>query len=187
MLNVLLYVLVLALLLLLVLVIFAIRRPNEFSISRAIMIRAPAETVFPLIDDFRQWPSWSPWERLDPAMKRSLSGSPSGSGAVYEWEGNKQVGAGRMEILSTTPSSRVDIKLSFYKPFRAENRTTFSLTPQHGGTQVNWEMSGTNNLMFKIMGILMNMDKMVGRDFERGLAAMKARAETEASLNATPS
>jgi uncharacterized protein YndB with AHSA1/START domain len=165
------------LLILLVLVIFATTRPNEFTVRRSISINAPAERVFGLINDFREWPKWSPWERLDPHMKRMLSGPDSGPGSVYEWEGDKKVGAGRMRISSSIPPSSVDIDLSFLRPFRAENRTLFTLAPQGEGTHVTWDMSGTNNLIFKMMGIVMNMDKMVGRDFEKGLAAMKAEAE----------
>jgi hypothetical protein len=177
MLNVLLYVLVIALLLALVLVIFAMTKPNEFSIRRSIPIRAPAGRVYGLIADFRQWATWSPWEKLDPNLTRSLSGAEAGRGAVYSWEGNKKVGAGRMEILDAEPFSRVEIKLNFIRPFAAENRTLFTLVPAGEGTNVTWEMTGVNNLMFKIMGIVMNMDKMIGRDFEKGLAAMKAEAE----------
>lgn len=177
MLNVLLYILVIALLLVLVLVIFAMTKPNEFSIRRSISIHAPRDRVYALIADFRQWPKWSPWERLDPYLKRTLSGAEVGVGSVYEWEGNKKVGAGRMEVIDATPATRVDIKLNFFRPFAAENRTLFTLVPAGDGTNVTWEMTGINNLMFKIMGIVMNMDKMVGRDFEKGLLALKAEAE----------
>lgn len=180
MLNIILYILVMLLLILLVLMIFAMTRPNEFTIRRSIAIHALPERVFGLINDFRQWPKWSPWEKLDPALKRTMSGAESGTGSVYEWEGNKQVGAGRMQIVSSAPYSTIDIKLSFLRPFRAENRTLFTLVPQDQGTYVTWEMSGENNLMLKIMGMLMSMDRMVGRDFEKGLAAMKAEAESAA-------
>lgn len=177
MLVVLLYVLVFIALLLLLVFIIAARRPDEFSVRRTADIRAPADTVFGLINDFRQWPKWSPWEKLDPNLNRTLSGAEVGRGSVYEWQGNKQVGAGRMEILDSVPNARVDIKLSFLKPFRAENRTIFTITPVDGASRVLWEMTGTNNFMFKLMGLMMNMDKMVGNDFERGLAAMKSEAE----------
>jgi uncharacterized protein YndB with AHSA1/START domain len=177
MLIVLLYILVLVALVLLLLFVIAARRPDEFAVRRTADIRAPAETVFGLINDFRQWPRWSPWEKLDPNLNRTLSGSEAGRGSVYEWQGNKQVGAGRMEILDSVPHTRVDIKLSFFKPFKAENRSTFTITPVDGASRVLWEMTGTNNFMFKLMGLFMNMDKMVGNDFEKGLAAMKAEAE----------
>lgn len=181
MLTVLLYVLVILLLLVLVLVIFAMTKPNEFVIRRSISIHARAERIFPLITDFRAWPKWSPWEKLDPDLKRTLSGAESGVGAVYEWDGNKKAGAGRMEIVEAVPSSRAGIKLNFLRPFRAENRVVFTLMPAGDGTNVTWEMTGASNLMFKIMGIVMNMDNMIGRDFEKGLAAMKAEAETSAA------
>ena len=177
MLILLLYLLVLIALVLLLLFIIAARRPDEFAVRRSADIKAPADKVFSLIDDFRQWPKWSPWEKLDPGLRRTLSGSEAGRGAVYEWEGNRQVGAGRMEITDSVPHTRIDIKLTFLKPFRAENRTTFTITPVDGASRVLWEMAGTSNFMFKLMGLVMNMDKMVGTDFEKGLAAMMAEAE----------
>ena len=177
MLTVLLYIVVILLAVVVVVLTFASTRPNDFSVKRSIEINAPAETVFALINDFRQWPKWSPWEKLDPNLKRRLSGAEAGRGAVYEWEGNKQVGAGRMEILDSVPPSRIDIKLSFLKPFKAENRTVFTITPVGGNSHVLWEMTGSSNLMFKVMGLFMSMDKMVGGDFEKGLAAITAEAE----------
>ena len=171
MLNVLLYILVMALMVILVLVIFAAARPNEFSVRRSISIRAADSRLYGLIADFREWRKWSPWERLDP------SGAENGKGAVYAWEGNKKVGAGRMEIVDAQPFSRIDIKLNFLRPFKAENRPLFTLVPAGEGTDVTWEMTGTHTLISKIMGMLMSMDKMVGRDFEKGLIAMKAEAE----------
>lgn len=177
MLTVLLYIVVILLAVVVVLLTFASTRPNDFTVKRSTEIKASPDKVFPLINDFRQWPKWSPWEKLDPNLRRTLSGAESGRGSVYEWEGNKQVGAGRMEILDSVPPSRIDIRLSFLKPFKAENRTIFTITPSGGGSNVLWEMTGTNNLMFKVMGLFMSMDKMVGGDFEKGLAAMKAEAE----------
>jgi hypothetical protein len=177
MLTVLLYVLFLIALVLLIVLIVAACRPDEFTVQRSIEIRAPADRIFDLIQDFRQWPKWSPWEKLDPNLKRTFSGAESGRGSVYEWEGDKRVGAGRMEIMDCVPHSRIDIKLTFLRPFKAENRTIFDITPIDGASRVVWEMKGTNNLMFKVMGLVMNMDKMVGTDFEKGLAALKAEAE----------
>ena len=177
MLNILLYVFVIVLLLILVLVIFAMTKPNEFSIRRSISIRAPAARVYGLIEDFRRWVVWSPWEKLDPTMTKTMAGAEAGPGAVYMWEGNKKVGAGRMEIVAAEPFSRIEIKLNFLKPFAAENLTVFTLVPAGEGTNVTWQMAGVNNLMLKMMGIVMNMDKVIGRDFEEGLAAMKAEAE----------
>ena len=177
MLTVLLYIVVILLAVELVVVTFASARPNDFSVKRSAEIKAAPDKIFALINDFRQWPKWSPWEGLDPNLKRTLSGAESGRGSVYEWEGDRRVGAGRMEILDSVPPSRIDIKLSFLKPFKAENRTVFTITPVGGASQVLWEMTGASNLMFKIMGMFMSMDKMVGRDFEKGLAAMKAESE----------
>jgi hypothetical protein len=177
MLIVLLYVLVFVALVLLLLFILAARRPDTFVVRRSIDIKAPADAIFGLINDFREWPKWSPWEKLDPNLQRTHSGAEAGRGAVYEWTGDKKVGAGRMEITDSVPHARVDIKLSFLKPIRADNRTLFTITPVDGASHVLWEMTGNNNLMFKLMGLLMNMDKMVGNDFEKGLAAMKAEAE----------
>jgi len=177
MLVVLLYLLLFIALVLLVLFIIAARRPDQFVVRRMADIHAPADRIFGLIDDFRQWPKWSPWEKLDPNLRRKLSGAEAGRGSVYEWEGDKQVGAGRMEIIDSVPHARIDIKLTFLKPFRADNRTTFTISPVDGSSHVLWEMTGTNNFLFKLMGLVMNMDKMVGTDFEKGLAAMKAEAE----------
>lgn len=177
MLILLLYILVLIALVLLLLFIIAARRPDEFAARRSADIRAPADKVFALINDFRQWPKWSPWEKLDPNLKRRLSGTEAGRGSVYEWEGDKKVGAGRMEITDSVPHARIDIKLTFLRPFKAENRTMFTITPVDGASRVLWEMTGTSNFMVKLMGLIMNMDKMVGADFEKGLAAMKAEAE----------
>jgi len=177
--NVVLYVLLFIALVLLILFVIAARRPDRFVVRRTADIRAPTDRVFALIDDFRQWPRWSPWEKLDPNLKRTLSGAEAGRGSVYEWEGDKRVGAGRMEIMDSVPHARIDIKLTFLRPFRADNRTTFAITPVDGASHVLWEMTGTNNLLFKLMGLVMNMDKMVGTDFEKGLAAMKAEAERD--------
>lgn len=177
MLVVLLYILVLIALVLFALFIIAARRPDDFAIRRSADIRAPADGVFALINDFRQWPRWSPWEKLDPNLDRTLSGPEAGRGSVYEWQGDKRVGAGRMEILDSVPHARIDIRLTFLRPFKADNRTVFTITPVDGASRVLWEMTGTNNLMFKLMGLVMNMDKVVGADFEKGLAAMKAEAE----------
>jgi len=160
---------------------FAATRPDTYTVQREATIAAPAGRIFPYLDDFHRWATWSPWEKLDPEMKRTFSGAESGPGAVYAWVGNKKVGEGRMEILESEPPSRLRIQLDFLKPFEAHNTTEFTLEPAGGGTRVNWAMHGNKNFMFKLMGIFMNMDTMVGRDFERGLASLKAIAETEAA------
>lgn len=156
---------------------FVSSRPNAFRIERSLPVKAPAGKVFALINDFHHWPSWSPWEKMDPAMKKTHSGSASGSGAVYEWQGNNKVGQGRMEITGAVANSKVTIKLDFYKPFEAHNTTEFTLVPQGESVTVTWAMFGPQPFMAKLMGVFMSMDKMVGKDFEAGLAAMKAVAE----------
>lgn len=160
-----------------VLLFVAAGKPNAFRIQRAATIKAPAEKVFGLIDDFHVWPSWSPWEKLDPAMARTHSGAARGVGAVYEWEGNKKVGKGRMEITTAAPPSKLVIKLDFFKPFEAHNVAEFTLEPQGDTTTVTWSMHGPQPYMMKVMTVFMNMDKMVGKDFETGLANLKSMAE----------
>src|SRR5262245_57384278 len=162
-----------------VILVMAVTRPDAFRISRTATINAAPDKVFPLINDFHQWPSWSPWEKLDPALKRTHSGATNGKGAIYEWEGNKKVGQGRMEITEAVPPSMIVIKLDFIKPFSANNTTEFLLNGQGNSTHVSWTMTGKQPFMFKVMSVFMSMDKMVGKDFEAGLASMKAIAEKE--------
>lgn len=154
----------------------AASRPKTFRVARETHIKAPPEQVLVLINDFGAWPKWSPWEKMDPAMSRTLSGPQSGVGASYAWSGNKKVGQGRMEITSVTPT-QVDIDLDFTAPWKAKNKTVFTLTPKDGGTAVTWAMSGASPFMFRLMGLFMNMDQMIGKDFETGLANMKQAAE----------
>lgn len=156
---------------------YAATRPDSFRVERATVIKAPPAKVFALIDDFRQWAGWSPWEKLDPAMKRTHSGAASGKGAVYAWEGNGDVGAGRMEILETTAPSRVLIRLDFMKPFEATNTAEYTIQPEGEATRVTWAMYGPAPFLSKLMQVFVSMDKMVGKDFERGLANLKALAE----------
>lgn len=155
----------------------ALAQPGAFRVTRSVAIQAPAEKIYPLISDFHHWPQWSPWEKLDPAMRRTLAGAPSGQGAIYSWEGNDAVGAGRMEIVAAAPSSRVEIKLDFLKPFAAHNRTVFELAPEGGATRVTWTMSGPSPFITKLMGVFLSMDAMIGPDFDQGLAQLKAAAE----------
>jgi uncharacterized protein YndB with AHSA1/START domain len=152
-------------------------KPDTFRITRAITVKAPPEKIFPLIADFRAWSAWSPWEKRDPALKRSYGGSASGKGAVYEWEGNSKVGKGRMEIIDAPPPSRLAIKLDFLKPFEAHNTAEFTLTPRENTTDVTWAMHGPNLFIGKVMSLFVSMDRMVGKDFETGLANLKAEAE----------
>jgi uncharacterized protein YndB with AHSA1/START domain len=152
-------------------------RPDTFRIERKASIKAPPEKVFGFLSDFQQWGAWSPWEKKDPAMKRNFGATTSGKGATYAWEGNKEVGIGNMEIAESAPPSKLAIKLNFVKPFEANNLVNFTLTPAAGGTEVSWSMEGKNNFMSKLMQVFMSMDKMVGPDFEAGLANLKAAAE----------
>jgi uncharacterized protein YndB with AHSA1/START domain len=153
--------------------LYATTRPDSFSVRRTASIPAAPAQVFALVNDFRRWSSWSPWEKLDPDMKRSFSGAEQGQGAVYAWEGNKKVGAGRMEILAAETPSRVEIKLDFIRPFEGHNVTQFSFVPQGDATQVDWVMSGPSPYITKLMGIFVSMDAMIGKDFEAGLANMR--------------
>ena len=157
--------------------VYAATRPDTFRVERQATINAPPEKVYAQLVDFRQWPAWSPWEKLDPAMKRTLSGPPSGKGAVYAWEGNRDVGKGRMEIVDATSPSKVVIKLDFLAPFEAHNAAEFTLVPRGDATEVRWAMQGPNTFMTKLMQVFTSMDAMVGKDFEAGLASLKAAAE----------
>ncbi|MDX2056165.1 MAG: SRPBCC family protein [Gemmatimonadales bacterium] len=159
------------------LVLFVASRPATFEIRRSAIINAPPAKIFPLLIDFREWTAWSPWEKLDPALIRTHSGAANGPGAVYEWAGNKKVGKGRMEITSTTPPTKVVIDLHFLAPFEARNVTEFILEPMGTGTNLVWKMVGANSFMGKLMSLFMNMDKMIGKDFESGLANLKSAAE----------
>lgn len=156
---------------------YAATRPGTFRVQRATTIKAAPEKIFSHINDLHAWTSWSPYENKDPAMKRSFSGPAQGVGAAYDWEGNKEVGTGHMEILDASPSSRVEIQLDFLKPFEAHNFVEFTLEPQGDATQVTWVMRGPSPYLAKLMGLFFSMDKMVGGDFEAGLAKLKAVAE----------
>jgi uncharacterized protein YndB with AHSA1/START domain len=160
-----------------VVLILAAAKPNTFSVQRAISVKAPAERIFPLINDFHQWGSWSPYEHKDPAMKRTFSGAASGKGAVYAWDGNKNVGSGRMEILDASVPARIVIKLDFFTPFEGHNTAEFTMLPQGDATNLTWLMHGPAPFMAKIMHVFMNIDRMVGKDFEAGLANLKRLAE----------
>src|SRR5215469_7353679 len=160
-----------------IVLILAAGKPGSFRIERAATLHAPAEKIFPLIADFRQWLSWSPWEGRDPALKRIYSGAERGKGAVYAWDGNKNVGSGRMEILEANSPSKIVIKLDFLKPFEAHNTAEFTMLPQGGATNVIWVMHGPAPFMSKVMQVFMNMDRMIGKDFETGLANLRTISE----------
>jgi uncharacterized protein YndB with AHSA1/START domain len=157
--------------------IFATTKPDTFRIQRATSIKAPPDKIFPLIADFHGWGAWSPYEKLDPAMKRTFSGAANGKGAVYEWESDGKAGKGRMEITDAPAPSKVAIKLDFFKPFETHNIAEFTLEPKGGATDVTWAMYGPNLYIAKVMSIFFNMDRMIGKDFETGLANLKARTE----------
>jgi uncharacterized protein YndB with AHSA1/START domain len=157
--------------------IAAAAKPGVFRVRRTARINAPPEKIFPLMNDFRSFSTWSPYEKRDPQMKRSYSGSASGKGAIYAWDGNKNVGSGRMEILESTPPESVSIKLDFSRPFEAHNRVQFTLEPRGGSTTVGWAMEGPVPFVAKIMHVFINMDRIVGGDFESGLANLKLIAE----------
>ena len=160
-----------------IVLILAAMKPDRFSIRRGATIKAPPEKIFSLINDFHQWGSWSPWENKDPAMKRTFSGAASGRGAVYAWDGNKNVGSGRMEILDASSPSKIVIKLDFFAPFEACNTAEFNMLPQGDTTGVDWLMHGPASFMSKLMQVFMNIDKMVGKDFEAGLSNLKKLTE----------
>ena len=161
----------------------AARRPDTFRVQRTAVIDAPPERIQPLIEDFRRWAEWSPWEKLEPGMKRTFSGAASGRGAAYAWEG-KKVGSGRMEITGTSPE-RTTIQLDFLKPWEAHNIATFTLQPRGGRTEVTWSMDGPSPFVSKVMGVFVSMDNLIGKDFAAGLAILKAIVERQPSPAAT--
>jgi carbon monoxide dehydrogenase subunit G len=157
--------------------LLALNKPSTFRVERSTTIAAPPEKIAALIDNFHQWNAWSPWAKLDPVMKTTYSGSPSGVGSVYEWEGNNKVGKGRMEILSIEPT-KTTIKIDFLKPFEGHNTADFVLEPQGSTTRVNWIMNGPIRFFpGKVMSVFTTMDKVIGPDFDQGLANLKAATE----------
>jgi len=161
------------------LLIYAATQPDTFRIQRATNIKAPPEKIFAVLNDFLRWEAWSPWEKKDPAMKRTFSAVTSGKGAVYAWEGNRDVGQGRMEIAESVAPSKVAIKLDFVKPFETHNIVEFTLEPKADSTNVTWTMQGPMPYISKLITVFVNMDSMVGKDFEAGLANLKAGAENQ--------
>jgi hypothetical protein len=152
-------------------------RPDTFRIERSTTVKAPPETIFALVQDFHRWGAWSPWEKKDPSMQRTYGGAASGKGAVYGWEGNGDVGTGSMEIAEATAPLHVTIKLDFTKPFEAHNLAEFTMTPAADATRVTWAMHGPSPFLAKVMNVFVDMDHMVGSDFETGLSNLKAAAE----------
>lgn len=160
-----------------VVLVLAATKPGTLRVQRSTTIKAPAEQIFPLIADFHQWRRWSPYEEKDPAMKRTYAGAEHGKGAVYAWDGDKNVGSGRMEILETSSPSKIVIQLDFFTPFEGHNTAEFTMLPQGDVTHLTWTMSGCSNFMAKLMQVFMNLDKMIGKDFEVGLANLKKLTE----------
>lgn len=156
---------------------FAATKPDTFRLERSASINAAPEVIFSHLHDFRSWGAWSPWEKLDPALQRSYRGAAIGAGAIYEWKGNSDVGAGRMEIVESVPSSKLNLKLDFIAPFEAHNLTEFTLTPAGEATKITWAMTGPNPFLSKLFSLFFDMDKVVGKDFETGLANLKSVAE----------
>jgi uncharacterized protein YndB with AHSA1/START domain len=157
--------------------IFAATKPDTFRVERAVSIKAPPDKVFALIDDFKRWEAWSPWEKKDPAMKRTWGTVTSGKGAFYAWEGNSDVGQGSMEIAESVAPSKVVLKLDFVNPFEGHNRVEFTLVPTGDVTNVTWAMQGPAPFITKVMQVFGNLDSMIGKDFEAGLANLKTAAE----------
>jgi carbon monoxide dehydrogenase subunit G len=157
--------------------VFAATQPDTFRVQRSVSIQAPPERIFPFIDDFHRWTAWSPYEKMDPGMKRTFSGTASGLGATYAWEGTGKVGAGRMKIAESSPPSKVTIDLHFIKPFEGDTTAMFTLEPKGGSTNVTWAMDGRNTYIMKVVHVFIDPEKMVGKDFEQGLANLKVAAE----------
>lgn len=159
------------------LAVFIATRPDQFRVERSALIQAPPAALQAQIEDFHQWPHWSPWARRDPAMQVDYTGAERGVGATQHWAGNKDVGKGSATILESVPGERVLIQLEFLEPFRASNLAEFSFQPEGSGTRVNWSMTGRNGFIGKAMGLVFNIDKMVGGDFEQGLQQLRMRVE----------
>ena len=156
--------------------LYAATKPDSFRVQRVVLINAPNDKVFPLINDMKAWTVWSPYEKKDPAMKRTYGAVTTGKGATYAWDGDKNVGQGSMEIVESSPR-KIVLKLDFLKPFEAHNMGEFLLEPKGDSTSVTWAIYGPSPYMSKVVGTFMNFDDMIGRDFENGLADLKAAAE----------
>jgi hypothetical protein len=161
------------------LLLFASTKPGSFRVERSTAVQAPPERIFPLINDFHNWAGWSPFEKLDPAMKKTFTGAPNGRGAVYQWAGSGKAGEGRMEITDARAASQVTIDLRFLKPFPGHNTAEFTLAPQGSATNVTWAVFGPMTFMGKLMCVFVSMDKMLGKDFAEGLANLKTISERQ--------
>ena len=159
------------------LIVVVAGQPDVFMVARTAQFAAPPEKIFSHINDLHAWEAWSPWAKMDPNAKNSFEGPASGAGAAMKWEGNCKIGVGKMTITESLPHNVVRFRLDFEKPMRATNMAAFTILPESGGTVVSWSMTGKNCLMGKVMGLFMNCDKMVGGQFEKGLASLKSVAE----------
>jgi polyketide cyclase/dehydrase/lipid transport protein len=168
-----------ALAVLALLLIAVAARPTHYKVARSAVVLAPASAVYAQVAEFRRWEKWSPWEKLDPAMQKVYSGTDAAPGATYAWKGNDKVGEGRMTLLDARPGESVAIRLEFVKPFASVCATGFRFSPREAGTDVTWTMEGDNDFLGKAFSLFLDMDKMIGGDFERGLASLKALAEAE--------
>jgi hypothetical protein len=157
-----------------------VTRPSEFRVVRSTTIAAPAPVIFAQVNDFHRWDAWNPWAKVDPAMKQTYEGAPAGVGAVYTWAGNREAGEGRMTIIESRPNDLIRVRLEFLKPFAGTSIATFTFKPEGAGTLVTWSMAGENNFIAKAVHLVMDMDKMIGGNFEKGLAQMKTVAEAAA-------
>lgn len=160
-----------------IVLIAASLKPGEFRVERRIAVSAPPEKVFAWLDDPRRTAEWSPWEKKDPNVKKTFSGAPKGVGAVYEWDGNKEIGAGRLEITEAVAPRKVVMDLQFFRPMKGRNVAEYAVTPQAGGSEVSWSIRGPSPFLTKVMCVFIDMDKMVGQEFEKGLAKLKKLAE----------
>jgi Polyketide cyclase / dehydrase and lipid transport len=177
--DILIGVAVLLAVLLAILFIVVSRRPGEFRIERSATMAAPPDRVFAQVNDLHNWQAWSPWAKLDPSATETHEGAASGAGAIMSWNGNKKVGAGRMTIVDSKPHEFVRLKLEFFRPMRATNTAEFTFRPANGGTAVHWSMTGVNGFMGKAFCMIVNMDKMIGADFEKGLSGIRSIVETK--------
>lgn len=162
----------------LVFFVLLIGRPDEFKVARSATIAAPPAAVFEQVNDFHKWEAWSPWAKLDPACRNTYSGAAAGQDAGFAWDGNNKVGAGRMTITDSQPTQLICINLEFLRPFKSNNTTEFTFRPNGNGTEITWTMTGKNNVMSKVFGLFVDCEKMVGKDFEKGLASIKSVVET---------
>jgi hypothetical protein len=163
-----------------VFLIIVAMQPAQYRVARSAIVAAPAQAVFAQVNDFHKWDAWNPWGKIDPAMKHSYEGAPAGTGAIYTWVGNKEVGEGRMTIIESRPSDLIRIKMEFFKPFAGNSSAEFTFKPEGNQTAVTWSMTGENNFMAKAIHLFINMDKMIGGQFEKGLAQIKSLVEAPA-------